>query len=254
MFCGITELIVAILLLFRKTRMAGALIGIFVMANVVAINFSYDISVKVYSCFLLLLCFIIISPNVGRFIFFIAGKTTNAEIPGRDIFATKRAKLFRVITKAAVIGMMLISTLTVYFRENNFNDDVAQRPKFNGAWDVMEFIRNGDTLQSFSPGGLSRWEKVFIHRRGYFITQDMFGNMNDYELLTDTVKRQLIIKMDANPDADEEIYRLDYEQNKQDELILHGNFDGQNMWARLRKLDLSKLRALRQEFNWTIDQ
>jgi uncharacterized membrane protein YphA (DoxX/SURF4 family) len=50
MFAGILEVLVAILLIFRRTRLLAALIGIGIMTNIVAINFGFNISVvSIYS-------------------------------------------------------------------------------------------------------------------------------------------------------------------------------------------------------------
>jgi len=62
LFLGGAEIFVAVILLFRKTRLAGIVLGTGIMINVVAVNFSYDISVKVYSLFLLLGFLILLSP------------------------------------------------------------------------------------------------------------------------------------------------------------------------------------------------
>jgi uncharacterized membrane protein YphA (DoxX/SURF4 family) len=50
-FSGLLEVMAACMLLFKKTSFAGALLALTVMVNVVVINFSYDISVKLYSLF-----------------------------------------------------------------------------------------------------------------------------------------------------------------------------------------------------------
>jgi hypothetical protein len=49
MFVGFAEMISGILLFPRKTTTLGALMSIGVLSNVVALNFSYDVPVKLYS-------------------------------------------------------------------------------------------------------------------------------------------------------------------------------------------------------------
>jgi hypothetical protein len=62
LFLGCTELLTGVLLFFRKTRAIGALAAVFICANIVAVNFSFDISVKLLSSFLLLLSLFIAIP------------------------------------------------------------------------------------------------------------------------------------------------------------------------------------------------
>ena len=68
-FLGIAEVVTALFLLFPKTRLMGIVLGIGIMTNVVAVNFSYDISVKVYSLFLLAGFVVLSSPYFGFYSF-----------------------------------------------------------------------------------------------------------------------------------------------------------------------------------------
>ena len=55
LYTGGAEVLAGILLLFRKTRMLGSLVTVAVMSNIVAMNFSYDIPVKLFSTHLMLI-------------------------------------------------------------------------------------------------------------------------------------------------------------------------------------------------------
>lgn len=69
-FTGLGEFVGGVLLFFRRTTMLGALIVIVVMSNVVALNFTYDVPVKLFSIHLLLMAFIILTPDLPRIIHF----------------------------------------------------------------------------------------------------------------------------------------------------------------------------------------
>lgn len=64
-FAGAGEVIAAILLLFRRTSIFGALVSIGVMANVVMLNFCYDVPVKLFSSHLLFASFLFLLPDLG---------------------------------------------------------------------------------------------------------------------------------------------------------------------------------------------
>jgi uncharacterized membrane protein YphA (DoxX/SURF4 family) len=246
-FTGVAEIIAASLLLFNRTRLAGALLGFFLLCNIVAINFSYDISVKVYSCFLLLLCVILISPDAGRLFSFFTGKKINEKKQG-VVISSRQTKWIYPVIKVFVIAYILFSTLSVYFIENNFNDDMAARPTFHGAYEVTSFVKNRDTMASLLTDS-SRWKRVFVHRRGYFIVQDMNDNTQDYALLTDTVNRYFILERED----DMQQFKLYYIQNPDSTLSLDGTFGKDSLSVRLRPLRLQQLPALQHEFNWTTD-
>jgi hypothetical protein len=65
-FTGGAEAIGGLLLFFRRTTLLGALIVVAVMTHVVLINFSYDVTVKIYSTHLLLLGVFLLAPDLGR--------------------------------------------------------------------------------------------------------------------------------------------------------------------------------------------
>jgi hypothetical protein len=186
-FCGIIEVVPAGLLLWRRTRLAGAVIALMVMLNVTAINFSYDISVKLFSLFLLLLCLIASWPLIKRIF------NRDAAVPRAPEMTSRTKRLVYALAKAAVISLILYEGLFIYFRTNNFNDDLAARPPLHGAYDVIVFTRNGDTISPLTTDS-SRYRRIFIHRQGYFIIQHMNDGMEDFPLETDIVAKELILK------------------------------------------------------------
>lgn len=91
-FIGFAELIPALLLLFSRTRVLGRFMLFGVLINVVFINLGFDISVKLYSLFLMLLCCLLLVPSINAFLnFFIFNNsakltqlTSSSLIPSRN--------------------------------------------------------------------------------------------------------------------------------------------------------------------------
>ena len=65
-FAGLGEVVGAILLLFRRTTILGAMVVVGVMTNVVMLNYCYDIPVKLYSSHLLMMAVYLLLPEAGR--------------------------------------------------------------------------------------------------------------------------------------------------------------------------------------------
>ncbi len=63
MVCGTAEFLGGILLLFRRTALAGALLTAFVVTNVLLYNLFFDVPVKLYAGHLLMLCLVVIIPD-----------------------------------------------------------------------------------------------------------------------------------------------------------------------------------------------
>ncbi|HET9225635.1 MAG TPA: hypothetical protein VFR31_03145, partial [Thermoanaerobaculia bacterium] len=65
-FTGAAELLGGLLLIARRTTLFGALVCIGVMSNVVMLNLSYDVPVKLYSSHLLLMAVFLAVPDLKR--------------------------------------------------------------------------------------------------------------------------------------------------------------------------------------------
>lgn len=66
MFSGAAELAAGFLLIFRRTALLGAMVSFGVMLNVAALNFFYDVPVKLFSTHLVALSFLLMLPDLAR--------------------------------------------------------------------------------------------------------------------------------------------------------------------------------------------
>ncbi len=179
-FLGSIEVITAGFLLFKKTRTIGLLLAVGVMTQVVAINFCFDISVKLYSLFLLMLAIVGLSPQLSRLnTFFVKGEVTSLHAE-TSLFPPDKNR-FRIALKSMVITLFIIEALYPYILNSNVNDDDAPRPYLHGAYEV---IYDKET-------GIKRF---FIHRDGYLIFQDNDDTMNDFKLEIDSKLHQFTIR------------------------------------------------------------
>ena len=64
MICGAAEVLAGVLILFRRTALAGALLTAFVVTNVVLYNFFFDVPVKLYAAHLLLMSLVVVVPDL----------------------------------------------------------------------------------------------------------------------------------------------------------------------------------------------
>jgi hypothetical protein len=80
-FAGAMELLPAVLLCFRRTALLGGLAATAVMANVVAMNFCFDVPVKLNSSFLLLLAIWTVAQDAPRMVTLLSGRAVEASPP-----------------------------------------------------------------------------------------------------------------------------------------------------------------------------
>jgi hypothetical protein len=78
-FTGLGELAGGLLLTTRRTTLLGALVTIGVMSNVVMLNFSYDVPVKIYSSILLLMAVFLAAPDARRTRYFFQAADLKAQ-------------------------------------------------------------------------------------------------------------------------------------------------------------------------------
>lgn len=164
-FAGVAEVLAGLLLLFRRTLLLGLLLSFAVLLNVWFVNFGFDITIKLYSGFLLLISLVLLSPYIRPLITFFRGKMS--QLPSNNpVYSKKRSYYF---LKVIVVMLILIESQFKYFAMMNFNDDKAARPEINGAYQVL----------TSSVDGL---EYIHFHRHGYAILQMEDDQMLDFKM------------------------------------------------------------------------
>ncbi len=239
-FMGLLEVLPAGLLLFRKTRILGAAVLAGVLLNVVAVNFSFDISVKLYSLFLLLIALLLLLPAAGTlWHFFVLGLP--AKLPVAESVFSPAWPKSTLLLKTGVIGLLLTETLYPYIKNGAYNDDAIARPYLHGAYEVVE-RRNAPKNGAHGPV-----KRLFIHRSSYFILEYADGEMEDFHLKTDRAGQQFLL---TTYEGDGIAVRYEYFPNTQ-MLVLH--FAGG--WTLYSKaLPWQDLPLLKPLFHWTVDE
>lgn len=243
-FSGVMEVIPACLLLFKRTRLVGAIIAFGVLVNVVLINFSFDISVKVFSLFLLFLSVLLIVPYIKQLYWFFLFKQSLSLERWQPVYG----KYFNtyLVAKTVIIVFVLFEVLNPYYTANNYNDDVRERPPLHGAYSTNLFVKNGDTLAPMLTNR-NYIKKIFVHRRGYFITQTIDDRTQDYKLLYsgNTLKLNNYYQ---NKDSE-----LSYLITQDSTYQFSGVIDSDSVIIEANKINLEQQPLLQKEFNWTID-
>ena len=157
-FMGIAE-IAAGLLLFRRTTTAGAIITLMTTANVMAVNYFYDVPVKLVSTLLVLKTLMILAPNIRQlWQFFFSGKAVQLTKMAAPFFAKKWKRVSLRIVKALIIlsgpVLGLVEILSYAQEETTGNKNF-------GLYQIETFVRNGDTLPPLRTDS-TRWYRIAI--------------------------------------------------------------------------------------------
>lgn len=156
---GFAESLGAVLLLSRRLYVSGAVIIAIVMANVVALNFCYDVPVKLFSSELLLIAIVILLPQARRMIAVMIGEAAPAVTPRPR--GTLTAERVRRLIKAITIGLIAVRVYAQY----NFVRDLERRPKsvLEGVWRVDSLTVEGREVPALFTDN-TRWRKLIFSR------------------------------------------------------------------------------------------
>jgi len=150
-FAGFFEIIPGFLLLFRKTKLIGALIAIAVMLNIVLLNFCYDIPVKLFSSLLLIMAVIIAYPNIKNIARFLMGDGTARLKKSHEILLPK--KWMRVSSR--VLQIILIAAMPIVNIVETYMYPLGEETSLSGLY----------TNKSEPTSSSIKWDKLIIDEK-----------------------------------------------------------------------------------------
>jgi hypothetical protein len=215
------------------------------MLNVVAVNFGFDISVKLYSLLLLFLILYLLAPYIkSLYQFFFTSQTVAGRSTG-DAVVLIRNRFLSTSLKWFIVGMILLEAFYPFIKSGNFNGDRAKRPYLHGAYEVKQFIAGKDTLE---PANFPV-KRFFIHKDSYMIFQGREDEMTDYKLTYDIDKYEYVL---TDYQMHQTNIHFDYKE-ADSVLTLQYSNGGKAFLIAGKVLDWRKLPALRKGFHWTVD-
>ncbi|SFN64784.1 hypothetical protein SAMN05421594_3634 [Chryseobacterium oleae] len=226
---GILELLAALLILFRKTRVPGLLVSIGILIHIFLINVGFDISVKFFSLILLFMAVFALKDNwVPLYRFFILKQEVKPE-EKREI--NPKFQPVWIFFKTAFVGISMAIILFPFINAGNFNDDTEDRPFLHGAF------KNLDAYSDI--------QYVFFHRNNYLILMDKNEKRVDFHYLQGS-KNQLILEDYKNRKS-----KVDYVYDKKDSLL---TLDFGKYMIKAKALNWRKMNALQPLFHTTIEE
>jgi hypothetical protein len=244
-FAGAAEMIGGLLLAFRRTALLGALVSAGAMSQVVAMNFSYDVPVKLYSSHLLAMAIFLTLPDLRRLLdLFVLNRPVAAAAarPARP----PQARLRRT---ALVAQAVLVAAYSGYLLDRSYEasreyGNLTPRPPFYGIWTVAELEADGISRPPLLTDA-TRWRRVVFEYAGYVTLQLMDGSRSNYGLTLG--KRRLALTK-----LDDRTWRssFTYQETQPGLLTLAGTLEGKKTRLTLRREDESSYRLISRGFHW----
>lgn len=234
-FMGLLEIVPAVLMVFRKTRFLGSFIAFAVLLNVWAVNFSFDITVKLFSS-LLLAC------TIYQLWFYrkvIAAITTlNFSNNFQDALTNRtKSSLLNRLVKGTILSLFIVEIFTPFIESETLNQDNRQKPSFYGSFYIEQNEEN-----SIIPGNTSR---IHFHKDGYLITENNQQEFEDYKIDMSIGNNSFSIK------ATNHLFRF-YEEKNTVQLKVIKNKDTCNL--NLRRIKNQNLPISNDGFHLTAEQ
>ena len=160
-FSGIMEVLVGILLLYRKTATMGIMIATAVFINVMMLNLCYDIPVKLFSMNMVLMCLFLLANECRRMTnFFVHNKTSEACRIYHYPLQKRWMRITRIILKVMVLYIIAkgfygqFSNYKMMYKTNDVQGIQT------GIYDVVKYIVNKDSITSLQD--TSRWKDIIF--------------------------------------------------------------------------------------------
>jgi hypothetical protein len=245
-FTGAAEMLGGLLLVARRTTLLGALVCIGVMSNVVMLNFSYDVPVKVLSSHLLGMAVFLAASDLGRLAnLFLLGRAVEPAVV-RPLFARPWLNRAALVVRTVLFGTLAGLSLFVSYFHRTYYGDWAPRPPLYGIWDVDELVTDGKVRPPLLTDA-ARWRRVIVPQEGPLCIQLMDDSRRHFTLEVDAGRRALALTRSQDPSWKA---NFSYREPEPGHLVLEGTFGGQKVRARLRRIDELEFRLIRHGFHW----
>lgn len=179
-FSGFAEAIGALFLLNRKTVTLGAIILLGVLSNIVAMNFCYDIPVKISSSHMLLACLILLYSDRKRiYNFFILNKVVEQK---KEVISFKNKqdeKIFNIVAIVSKSGFAL--AIIAFFGIMYLRSNSLETSKLYGVYETTAQNKSKFSRFIFEEGN---WASVtYSNKEVAFFTVEL-----------DTIKNTIRLK------------------------------------------------------------
>ena len=167
MFAGLAEVLGGVLLFWRRTTLLGALILTGVLLNVVALNFCYDVPVKLFSMHLLAMALVLVAPHVPRLVnlFLLNRPTVPIELrpfPAQRVWVRRTA----LAAKILIVLFYAVVPIVMSYQAAGSYGVLAPRHALAGSYRVTAFTRTRAPEGAPVDDATARWTRLGVDGLG----------------------------------------------------------------------------------------
>ena len=224
---GCVEVLAGILLILPWTVTLGALLGVLSLLQVLLLNLTFDIGVKLVTAHLIVLALILLTP---------AARQTRP-------FTSRRALGGQLLFAASLLGVLTYINLSFW--------QVAGggRPKsvLYGIWNVERLSVDGQERPAAMNDYDRRWRRVIFDAPDELVVQRIDDSFARYGASLERSSGTLTLTKGSSRTWTS---RLTYDRPADDRLTIAGEMDGHRVEADLRRVEREAWPLLNSSFRW----
>lgn len=244
---GCAETAAGLLLLSPTTATAGALLSSVELAQVLLLNLTYDVPVKLHASHLLLLSLVLLAPETPRLAAFLLSDK-EVRLPAQaPLFRSTRANRIATAAQVAAGLGLLAAQLRNARRVWKTIGGGQPKPALYGIWQVDQFSVDGESRPPLTDDK-QRWQRVVFELNNLVGVQRMDASVENYLAMPDPSGASITLLRMTDPAWNA---TLAVRREADDLLRLEGDVDGATVQLRLHRLDHEKFTLNSRGFHWT---
>jgi hypothetical protein len=244
-FTGAAEMLGGVLLTTRRTTLLGAFVSMGVLVNVVALNFMYDVPVKIYSLQLLATAIVIALPDMPHlFDFFVRNRAVTPD-PLPRLTRSRAAEVTGIFLRTIAVAVFVFMSVKGAALSMRMFSGPGQRSPLYGIWRVDDLQFDGKEIPAV--GDPLRWRRLVFDTRYMSSVQLMNDSRRRLNITIDEKNRTLVVSRRNEPEWDG---RLSYQRPDPDTLTIDGDLGGRKVHAVCRREPLPVFLLTTRGFHW----
>ena len=248
---GTIEVLGGVLLLSRRTTTLGAMVTAGAMGNIAALNYCYDVPVKLLSTHMCAFSLILLGLEWQRLVdFFILNRSAAARRL-RTPFTGAWWPALTYPIKIVIVFALLYSGVVEHIDAMKIYGPDRPRPELYGFYQVEKFERDGELIPPLLSDQ-SRWNNMIIDGRGGITTARVKTMTRDtlyYEIKPDAETKKITIAAGYGENKGPE-FVLDYEQPSAKAFVLRGELQGHTVVITMTKKSEEDFMLTSRGFHW----
>ncbi|TWR25859.1 DoxX family protein [Mucilaginibacter pallidiroseus] len=234
-FMGFAEVLGGVLLFFRRTATFGALVTLAVSANIMMVNYCFDVPVKILSTTLVVLSLFLLAKDVKRlFNFFVMNRPVAPAIVEAPRYSKWQNIALAVVKYLFIVEVLAGNIYQGIYRQKQMKPYTEQQ-KVYGKYEIVK------------PIDQFKWTSLTINKDSAVFGRSGLAPLG-FLCNVDMASKQLFLFVD-----DDKVphYKFGFKQLSAGKMVLDGNYQGINFNLDLLKdMDSNNNRLMTRGFHW----